>query len=354
MSAATSSPYPAAGLSLDNTLGAAFVGVIFASILFGVTNLQVFIYFHQYPKDSRFQKASVATLWVLDAAHLALIVHGVYHYAVAGFGDFSGLDNAVWSLKVQSPVTVLTIVMVQCLYVHRIWILGQDAHRWLSYLAAFIVVCGSSVGVALAYESMILQRFSQLESMGWAIIAGFAIATFIDFIISAIVCFYLQRGRSGFSETDSKIVILMRYIAASGLATSLCSMGGLIAFVLSPRTFLFFGLEFLVEKLYVNSFLAMLNARNSIRNTRLSISDIIDIEAALASRRITIPSDVLQAALKDLNKNVQGDIISTSPINANTRPSFPQIPSRSTAKHLSLPVMSSNVPFSSSPTCSRL
>ncbi|TFK63636.1 hypothetical protein BDN72DRAFT_847444 [Pluteus cervinus] len=60
MSVTTSSLYPSAGQSLHNTLGAAFLGVVFASILFGITNLHVFLYYRQYQKDSRLQNLSVS------------------------------------------------------------------------------------------------------------------------------------------------------------------------------------------------------------------------------------------------------------------------------------------------------
>ncbi|TFK73070.1 hypothetical protein BDN72DRAFT_835404 [Pluteus cervinus] len=234
MSAATSGLYPSAGQSLNNSLGAAFLGVIFASILFGITNLQVFIYYSQYPKDSRFQKLSVAAIWFLDSVHLALIVHGVYHYAISAFGDFSALETVILSLKLNTAVTVLTIKMVQCLYLRRIWILGRDMHRRLPYyLALFVVTCGTGFAVFIAYKFIAIGQFSQLESISWEIIAGFSIAAFSDFVVSAILCFYLQRGRSGFlnSELDSKVVIIMRYVVASGLVTSLYLVAGLLTFI---------------------------------------------------------------------------------------------------------------------------
>ncbi|KAL0952276.1 hypothetical protein HGRIS_006566 [Hohenbuehelia grisea] len=45
-------------LTLDNTIGAAYLGVVGSAILFGVSNLQTYIYYTQYPHDWRWQKFS--------------------------------------------------------------------------------------------------------------------------------------------------------------------------------------------------------------------------------------------------------------------------------------------------------
>ncbi|KAF8870961.1 hypothetical protein BD779DRAFT_1578367, partial [Infundibulicybe gibba] len=79
-------------MGFDNTLGAAFIGAIGASILFGITNLQVFLYYHSYPEDWRVQKLIVCSLsplpaMLLDVVHLILTVHAVYHYVVTSFGN---------------------------------------------------------------------------------------------------------------------------------------------------------------------------------------------------------------------------------------------------------------------------
>ncbi|THG96589.1 hypothetical protein EW026_g5278 [Hermanssonia centrifuga] len=64
--------------SFDSTLGAVFIGYIFALVLYGVTCLQTIIYFHKCAKDSLLLKSLIATLWLLDNLHTILISHGTY------------------------------------------------------------------------------------------------------------------------------------------------------------------------------------------------------------------------------------------------------------------------------------
>ncbi|KAN0121390.1 hypothetical protein V8E52_003286 [Russula decolorans] len=64
---------------LDSLLGAFLIGVILSSIVFGVTWLQVYLYYTQHSsRDTVSLKIFVAVLTALDSLHLALLGHGLY------------------------------------------------------------------------------------------------------------------------------------------------------------------------------------------------------------------------------------------------------------------------------------
>ncbi|KAL4262894.1 DUF6534 domain-containing protein [Pleurotus pulmonarius] len=247
--------------SLGVTLGAAYLGVVASAILFGITNLQSYIYFTQYQNDWLLQKLSVGILWFLDAFHLALTIQVVYHYLVESFGNFEAQEFIIWSFKLQIVINVVIIILVQSLYAARVWKLGRHYHVLLPWGVVVVVAAGYGVGVLLALQTYRIDTFPELVNIAWTIYLSFATSTFIDIIIAISMCFYLQRSRSGFSELNSRIVTLMQYVLASGMATSACSMAALIAYALLPNTLVFLGIEFLLTKLYINSFIAMLNTR---------------------------------------------------------------------------------------------
>ncbi|KAK0431979.1 hypothetical protein EV421DRAFT_128858 [Armillaria borealis] len=81
-----------------------------------------------------------------------------------------------------------------------------------------------------------------------------------DFIIAGVMCFYLHKGRSmtTFSNTTKTIVKLMRIVVISGLLTSTCSLLTLISYIVWPDTLIFLAIgTFILPKLYINSLLAM-------------------------------------------------------------------------------------------------
>ncbi|KAG2031521.1 hypothetical protein BDR03DRAFT_1016007 [Suillus americanus] len=265
-------------LHLGNTFGALFIGVIFAAFLFGLSNIQAFFYFQTHRGTGiSFPKLTVAWLWTLDALHLFLIVHCIYYYLVAHYADISVLTEIVWSFKLQividvsgfshvlrpptHPLQVIIIYGVHLLYFHRIWIVGKGRSRVLPMVVGVIVTLGSGVAISLIWAIYQCHVFSDLITIEWATFMSLGTVAFIDFVIASSLCYLLATSRTGFSSTDSIIAKLVAYIINTGCLTSVCSLTAMITCAVMPHNFIFLGVEFLIAKLYVNSFLALLNAR---------------------------------------------------------------------------------------------
>jgi len=280
-------------VTLGNTIGAAFLGTVFAAVLFGVTNLQVYLYFQNYPQDWRIQKISVFSLWILDIIHLSLTIAAVYHYLIDSFGSMAALQLVVWSFKLQIAVNVIIVLLVQTLYAVRVWKLGRHYQRIWPILVAIIVGSGYAIGIVLAVKTYGINSFAELNEMSWVVYASFSSSTIIDVVIATAMCFYLIRSRSGFAGTNNKIVVIIRMTLISGFMTSACSLAALIAYAAMPDNLVFLGIEFLLTKLYINSFLAMLNARQSVRDrdtspgNSLSITKIMNIRTTTTSHVAT-------------------------------------------------------------------
>ncbi|KAK0432435.1 hypothetical protein EV421DRAFT_2000799 [Armillaria borealis] len=99
--------------SLGLTFGAVYLGTMAAVILFGITNLQTVIYYKKFPGDWWVYRYSVASLWILDALHVALSTHALYHYLINLFGNFVAIYNIVWSLKISILMNVLIVMDIQ-------------------------------------------------------------------------------------------------------------------------------------------------------------------------------------------------------------------------------------------------
>jgi hypothetical protein len=269
-------------VTLDNTIGAVLLGAMAACMLFGITNLQMYMYYQTYPNDSRFQKLSVAILWILDTLHLGLTIHAVYHYLVSSFGNVAAQDVIVWSFKLQIAVNVVIVLLVQSLYALRVWKLGHHFGRiWPVVVVAF-VAGGYSIGIILAVKTYHVASFTGLNEMSWAIITSFATSTAIDIVLATVLCFYLNSSRSSFINTNYRILTIMKYVLASGFLTSACSLTALITYAVMPNNLIFLGIEFLLTKLYINSFVAMLNARRSVREmdttgSSMNVSQVINV-----------------------------------------------------------------------------
>ncbi|KAI0946396.1 hypothetical protein AcW1_009869 [Taiwanofungus camphoratus] len=114
---------------LDSTYGAVLIGVFVSAILFGVTNLQVFVYFKQCSHDILWNKFAVCWLWCLDSVHLTLCFHMVYWYLITNYADPDALFHVIWSFKAQIILDAIVVVSVHTLYTIRVWKLDAIVHR---------------------------------------------------------------------------------------------------------------------------------------------------------------------------------------------------------------------------------
>ncbi|EKM48087.1 uncharacterized protein PHACADRAFT_203268 [Phanerochaete carnosa HHB-10118-sp] len=87
---------PSVSLHLDNTLGVILISEILAAILFGITSVQVYVYFHRNPRDSDLMRRTIFFLWVVDGLHLAFTSHSVYYYSVTNFMNPLALTQCPW------------------------------------------------------------------------------------------------------------------------------------------------------------------------------------------------------------------------------------------------------------------
>ncbi|ETW83298.1 hypothetical protein HETIRDRAFT_163074 [Heterobasidion irregulare TC 32-1] len=90
--------------ALNTTLGPFLLGYTAVAILFGITNVQAFMYcMHSWKRDTWKLRSFVLFLWFLDALQMALTAHCVYYYLILKFGDLDNLvtEPVVWSLTVR-------------------------------------------------------------------------------------------------------------------------------------------------------------------------------------------------------------------------------------------------------------
>ncbi|KAK0482966.1 hypothetical protein EDD18DRAFT_757576 [Armillaria luteobubalina] len=250
--------------SLGKTLGAVYIGAMLSSVLLGITALQAVIYYKKFPHDPWYYRYSVAALWILDMLHVALNTHAIYFYLVDSFGNYLALDSVIWSFKLQVLINVIIVVGVQSLYAVRLWKLGHHFHRVIPWFIVLVIVGGCATGIAMTYDTYQLSHVSSIPTISKTVDGTFATSTSVDFIISGAMFYYLHKSTTitQFESTITLILSLMRVVVISGLATSACSLLALMTFVTLPNTLVFFAIGFILPKLYINSLLAMLNARD--------------------------------------------------------------------------------------------
>lgn len=106
-----------------------------------------------------------------------------------------------------------------------------------------------------------VHSISDLVRIQWALYMYLGTVAFVDIYIASSLCYLLATSRTGFSRTDLFITKLMNYVIDTGCLTSMCSMIAIITCAVMPKNYIFEAVEFLLLKLYVNSYLALLNVQ---------------------------------------------------------------------------------------------
>ncbi|OBZ76337.1 hypothetical protein A0H81_03471 [Grifola frondosa] len=124
-SSAMSSP-----IKLDNTLGALFLGNIFAAVFYGITSVQTFSYYKHSGQDPRPMKilvqqslilkllyidvlSQIFFLWILDSLHLAFITDTLYTYTVKDFIDLLAISVPTRSIVIHTVVGATSDISVR-------------------------------------------------------------------------------------------------------------------------------------------------------------------------------------------------------------------------------------------------
>jgi len=162
-------------------------------------------------------------------------------------------------------VTELITAIVTSLYAVRVW---NFARRPRHYLAGALVVAqllhttASIVDVHAAYSA---KNFRQISQYFWTIQFSLSSHAVVDCFLAGAMCYYLQKGRSGFSQSDGIVTKLIQYVVGSGVVTAACAIATLVVITIKPYGLVWTVFYYMRSKLYVNSFLAFLNARQHIR-----------------------------------------------------------------------------------------
>ncbi|KAF9475443.1 hypothetical protein BDN70DRAFT_996414 [Pholiota conissans] len=279
-------------LDLDNTLGAAFIGNIVAGVLYGVTCLQTFNYYKKGQGDCLAFRLVIYGLWILDTLQIALVTHTLYFYLIKNYNNPLVLLFPTWSIISQVFITCVGDLTVRIIYGRRVWKISHNI-----YIIAFVGVASAGAfggGFAFAIEAFIEQTFANFSHISYLMYLALGSAVAADILIAVSLCLSLSRSRTGFKKTDSIVTILMLYAINSSVLTTyaswfqnrmtgssnpkiftdrVCSAACLITYTIWPEQFTFIGIYVCLSKLFLNSLLAMLNGRKSLKRRIHGLSD---------------------------------------------------------------------------------
>ncbi|KAJ3543896.1 hypothetical protein NMY22_g2973 [Coprinellus aureogranulatus] len=277
-------------ISIHETFGAGLVGALVNAIMYGLTTLQTYLFYMYYPKDGRTNKLLVATVWLLDTFHTVLVSMCIYYYLVSNYDNPEGLKVGHWTLFTSILCNVFISCLVQSFFLVRIFQLAPPrAKWWLSGALGVIIFLHLVFGILTVVYCFIKRDFNRLSEFTLFAATPFAAtAVLADVLIAGSLCILLHGSRTGFrrnvhmNSTDALVTTLIVYAVNRCLLTAVMAVVEVIVFSLKSYALWYLAIDFVIGKLYANSFLATLNSRKALRSragsARSGDSNYTDIE----------------------------------------------------------------------------
>ncbi|EGO23572.1 hypothetical protein SERLADRAFT_391689, partial [Serpula lacrymans var. lacrymans S7.9] len=180
---------------LDN-LSVLFIGFVVATVLYGLTFFQTYIYFSRYPKDDLWIKATVGLLCAIDTTTSALMSQALYYYLVTLFTVDIEFLFATTSFCVENGLAILASFIVQLYYVVRVWTV--TSRSWIpAPIIAFASFVGFAFGITMTVQIFQNKRLVDLATFHMEIVAAIsqAFSALADILIVSMMTYYLRPRR---------------------------------------------------------------------------------------------------------------------------------------------------------------
>ncbi|EMD31072.1 hypothetical protein CERSUDRAFT_109630 [Gelatoporia subvermispora B] len=186
--------------------------------LYGITNIQTYIYFRRYPNDRIILK-----MLILDTVHQALTTHSVYTTMVTRWGSPDAFGSVLWSRNYYYP----------SIFARRLWNFSG-------------------------------RRYCVITPQ-WGVYVGLGVSVVADLWLTGSLVIILHKRRTRFRHTDSMLRMLTMYCVNCAAITSTCEVVLLITTSTMPNNLIYYPFLMCIPKLFLNSLLAFINARQDLR-----------------------------------------------------------------------------------------
>ncbi|KAK7689108.1 hypothetical protein QCA50_007799 [Cerrena zonata] len=261
--------------NLADFMGGAAMSICVALVLYGSVITQTYVYMYNCKKDSISMKVLVGVVWFLETTHTAFMLRQLYYLVVLSSGRIDSViavDWAVGLIDESRPQAFLItengiIALVQGFYIWRIWVLNGRKHIPLFTLSFLLLVC-IGFHITAAMYTLILPTWTQFgDSFGakLSVEVSNALSATLDGAIAGVMVLLLCKGMMGTARWDCPVRWMITYVVNTGLLTMIVSITITIVYSRNPHSLLASGLTTVASKLYSNSFLGVLNARDMMQ-----------------------------------------------------------------------------------------
>ncbi|KAH7912160.1 hypothetical protein BJ138DRAFT_832207 [Hygrophoropsis aurantiaca] len=249
-----------------------FIGSTVSFTMYGTILSQYGFYLFAFPDDKMFLKALVSSVFVLDTMSTYGALHYQWEIFIRCHKNISADCQAVipWQAYMSMILGFHLTFVVQSFYAHRVWIMsGHNSPITAGVVALALaqLVTGMVCSGHVIRTGSTAAMFDSLATGG----ANAAASATCDILITSAIFYYLRLKRTDFRRREAPIERITKVFINSGLFTCMASLITLVLYCMQGRSYMIGAIGTALGKSYVNSMLAVLNARKLIRERKSTI-----------------------------------------------------------------------------------
>ncbi|KAJ7663202.1 hypothetical protein DFH06DRAFT_1324679 [Mycena polygramma] len=234
-----------------------FIGTLVNWALSGVLAVQLYLYFHAFPKDRPLTKILVALVCLVEIVQtMANTFDNVVIFG-SDWGNLQSLDTTRWGWFSVPVLGALVASVGQNFFAWRIYIIGRTLYIPLSI---FQLGAGIWTGVDIVNAG----KFSVLQmEQPKVLVAWLAVTAASDLIIVAGTVFVIMKARQTEFKSPATLAIsrIIKVSVETGLVCALFAVADLAIYVTYDANNYHMGICIFLSKVYSNSMLLILNSR---------------------------------------------------------------------------------------------
>ncbi|KAK7689447.1 hypothetical protein QCA50_007239 [Cerrena zonata] len=259
------STHPPTHPSPEQWMGGLLVGATISLMLYGVVAMQTYLYMHNNHKDNRWLRIGVWIVLLAETIHTAFLIHMCFVYAIQGFGNFVTAGKILWSGSAIIYMELVVLVVAHIYYLRRTWIFSKGSFLVTGFLL-FLLILRLGFGLfngIMMYKTPTWSGYRDKRMIFVTVTCGNAFAVLLELSVTIITILQFRRYRTGYKKTDSVLRWLIVYTVHSCALTTIISMMLLFSYVFIQNSLLYTGFYAVRSKLYANTFLGLLNTRET-------------------------------------------------------------------------------------------
>ncbi|KAJ7574149.1 hypothetical protein C8J56DRAFT_474746 [Mycena floridula] len=272
------------------TYGPMLIGAFLSTMLYGVSLVQIFIYYRTGKRDRLWMRFLVLYLLVAETANTCFNIALVYEPLIIKFGEEVALATSPVFLRADAAVTVAISTPVQLFMAWRIKVLTGSNLAATGISVLSVVACGG--GLATSVSVTLKPDFRQFNEFAAAPSTWLIASAVCDVAIAVLLFYALSKKKSGFADMDDYITRIMLITVQTGTLTAVAALADAIVFISVKDSTIFFSWDLSLSKLYTNTLLSSLNARNTWYNPNGPRKGPNALFAASESSSIASPGNV--------------------------------------------------------------